>query len=135
MHGPFFSLSAVFRRNKKKKFLLLQHILDEFFLKMMQSVFQKDVKAQKAPEGKVTEVTENNEQVLRYCVGYIPLKLLRRYKKMKKTETSKVFIDTLDSWKASNDIQSDNFEDYTQQWLQKQERGGLFHINDMFLHF
>lgn len=97
---------------------------------MMQSVFEKDVKAQRAPEGKVTEVTENEEQALRYCAGYIPFKLLRRYKKMKKTETSNIFIETLDSWKARNDMQSDNLEYYTQQWLQKQERGGLFHIND-----
>lgn len=39
----------------------------------------------------VSELSENEEQALRYCVDYVPVKLQRRYHKMKSNETKSVF--------------------------------------------
>ncbi|XP_071476830.1 uncharacterized protein [Diadema antillarum] len=71
-------------------------------------------------------LTEHDENVLRYVAGYIPFALSKRY-----TKTNSKFYRTLQSWRGSDeDIVADTFLEYTCTWTNLVNRGGLFRVKD-----
>ena len=82
-------------------------------------------------------LSSDEENALRYASGYVPMKLLRKYQ-MRVTDIAKKFSACLsnmsipedDMWNTDHD-----YESYTQTWLRKVDRGGLFRINDSTYRF
>ena len=115
---------------------VLQHILD----KVLETIISERNAADLPHLQDIiqaTKLSEAEEQVLNYVSGYIPHALLRHYKNMKGNSTAKKYVDILLKW--STDGSYDNgyaFLQYTQEWINAQNRGGLFKPNaELFLFF
>ncbi|XP_071965518.1 uncharacterized protein [Antedon mediterranea] len=81
-------------------------------------------------------LTKDEEEILRYLAGYIPHALLKRYRKLPNNITASAFTTELLMWKEQKEIESTSFYAYTHAWISKQNRGGLFQVNDkVFLLF
>lgn len=121
-------------REKVEEIFLYQHVLEEVFGQLLHAMMNKDCPPQVAILPNTT-MDENEEQALRYCAGYVPLKLTKRYKRMQTNNTAVIFTKLLRSWANIPNEEDDNFIDFTSRWLQKQNRGGLFHINSNVYNF
>ncbi|XP_038065836.1 uncharacterized protein LOC119735944 [Patiria miniata] len=112
------------------------------FQYLLLSVFQRVIEARNkkdAPE--IHEpLTQNSldkeeEKVLRYVGGYIPFALLKKFRKQK-NQTAEVFCKFLASWEVAGSGYAKNFLEYTREWIDTQNRGGLFKISDnVYLYF
>ena len=104
--------------------LIQQHGNQKIFQSILLSIAEHDVDAHQSR--KVT-LTKDEENIIRYAAGYVPLALLR--KKQKGTsEKSSQFLDCLSG--MADDGKDASFETYTTDWITAIDRGGLFHIKD-----
>lgn len=73
------------------------------------------------------------ENAIRYASGYVPLRLLKKFRKQDSTKAAK-FVECLLHMAVEGDESS--YYKYTQEWIRSIDRGGLFHVNDAtFLFF
>ena len=77
-----------------------------------------------------TELSPDEETVLRHAVGYVPFKLLKRYEKQSSPRAIS-YAECL-SQMAVNGDESD-LVSYSREWTRLCNRGGLFEVNDMCL--
>lgn len=70
----------------------------------------------------------DQENVLRYAAGFVPYKLLRKYKQ-KDTEEAGAIVDCLVEMAVSGEDSS--FLEYTAEWTKAINRGGLFEVNNV----
>ena len=109
-----------------------------YLVKVMQSVNQhifdtllvEHFQAQERPSSSTevcTQLTAEEENILRYASGFIPFKLLNRYLKQS-TEKASQFVECLSNMAVGGNETS--FHHYTTEWIRKVNRGGLFYIND-----
>ena len=99
-----------------------QHIFDTLLVEHFQ--------AQERPSSSTevcTQLTAEEENILRYASGFIPFKLLNRYLKQS-TEKASQFVECLSNMAVGGN--ETNFHHYTTEWIRKVNRGGLFCIND-----
>lgn len=75
------------------------------------------------------EITEDEENILRYVCSYIAMKLKHKFLKIKSAQ----FVECLS--RMENDGPTTSFLDYTQEWVKKVNRGGLFVISDEAYRF
>ncbi|XP_033111493.1 uncharacterized protein LOC117112516 [Anneissia japonica] len=73
-------------------------------------------------------LTEEEIQIVRYVSGFIPFALVKHYRKHK-NGISKIYREILQSWKAVEG-EGDSFFEHSDKWVNMQDRGGLFHVND-----
>ena len=81
-------------------------------------------------------LTVEEENALRYAAGYVPHKLLKKYR-ANPSKTSDAFIFCLQSMELPDEVdqsvvdhQQYTFHDYTTAWIEKINRGGLYRISD-----
>ena len=79
-------------------------------------------------------LTLEEKQVLHYASGYIPRKLLRRYRRSPKNKTAQLFADVVRCWISAGNQSRKLTADVT-AWTQSCDRGGLYHISVEFFHF
>lgn len=78
-------------------------------------------------------LTTDEENVVRFTAGYVPMKLLRKYMKSS-SPTSACLVDCLAG--MSVDGPEESLLSYTTEWSNKIDRGGLFDVSDLsFLLF
>ncbi|XP_033104332.1 uncharacterized protein LOC117106889 [Anneissia japonica] len=83
----------------------------------------------------VNPLDKSTKEVIRYTAGYVPYALHKRYSKVK-GETAKVYCTLLSNWKVKGTDNYRTFLEYTNGWLRKQTRGGLFEVKDnVYLFF
>lgn len=113
--------------------MLLQHILKSMQRSSLKSLMDdmpvKDTEKNREP------LELHEEQALRYCSGYVPFKLIKRYGKLKQNKTAQKFMDVLNSWADLPDMEDSTFLEYTRQWINVQSRGGLFKVSDDVYRF
>ncbi|KAJ8018169.1 hypothetical protein HOLleu_43989 [Holothuria leucospilota] len=79
---------------------------------------------------------ESEEQALRYCSGYVLQKLMKKYKRMTSSKTAQQFCEVLTSWNVPVEDEGESVIEFTSLWLEMQNRGGLFHIdNNVYTFF
>lgn len=72
----------------------------------------------------------DEQNIVRYAAGYVPYKLLNKYKKSKSASDSvKSYTECL--MKMGVDGPEESFLAYTEEWINQIDRGGLFHISDL----
>lgn len=77
------------------------------------------------------EMSELEENIIRYASGYVPYSLIKQFKR-RKEEKFASFIDCLISMSVNcNEPIEESFYDYTKKWTTITNRGGLFEINDL----
>ena len=67
------------------------------------------------------------ENIVRYIAGYVPLKLLRKYEKQSSTKAS-MYVECLSNMKV--DGQEADFVTYAKKWTEEVNRGGLFEVSE-----
>ncbi|XP_070560457.1 uncharacterized protein [Ptychodera flava] len=81
---------------------------------------------------KGTHLTDEEKKALRYFAGYIPYKLKRR---LKKKTTDCDYISVLHDMQEEESCGSSEDMSKSKEWLNKQDRGGLFHVTDLAFTF
>ena len=105
--------------------LLLQHVLRLLLLTLLRERNAADQVEEVVPS---VNLTNQDQLVIRYASGYVPVNLIKRYNKQK-SETAQEYVHLLCSWKK-DEINSTSFLNYTNVWINIQDRGGLFHVSD-----
>ena len=81
-------------------------------------------------------LTVEEENALRYAAGYVPHKLLKKYR-ANPSKTADIFIFCFQSMEQPNEVnqfvmdhQQYTFHDYTTAWIEKINRGELYRVSD-----
>ncbi|KAJ8048451.1 hypothetical protein HOLleu_00776 [Holothuria leucospilota] len=123
------------KREVEEEVFLFQHLLEEVFKLLIKDVIEKDLPTEVNMESQ-PDMGESEEQALRYCAGYVPQKLTKRYAAIKNNSTAYAYVNILKSWTLVEEEDASSLLEYTTLWLQRQNRGGLFKINDeVFIFF
>ena len=81
-----------------------------------------------------TGLYADEENTMRYVSGFIPYKLLCKYKKENSSKAGE-FVECLTHMAVEGP--ESNFYDYTKMWIKLVDRGGLYHVSDncyLFFH-
>ncbi|XP_038057804.1 uncharacterized protein LOC119729269 [Patiria miniata] len=111
------------------------HLVCQFLLQAVLQAIIEDRNKQDKPidnqaETKSESLSPQEEQVLRYVSGYIPFSLFKNLNKQK-NDTAMTYCKFLKSWKVDcSDETARTFFQYTNDWIDKQNRGGLFRVSD-----
>ena len=89
--------------------------------------------ANQSPRGQ-EPLSKDELNALQYACGYIPHALLKRYEKHTGSKFDK-FIKCLGDMAVRSECNSENLLDYTKEWIDKVNRGGLFPLNDVTYRF
>ena len=83
------------------------------------------------------EFTKEEEKILRYVAGYIPLTLKEKYWTRKQTLLGKAVLDMVNSWTIKADENRDFkvLYKYTLSWTEKINQGRLMIVNENFFIF
>ena len=117
--------------------ILYQYILDKFLkyaLNYRNKQFEKD---EVMINYESTKLDESEEQTLRYVAGFVLYKLFGLVKHKEKPE-GKVMEQVLSVWGAKWKFPEHNpmsLFDYTNAWVEKVNRGGLYEVSDQFYLF
>ena len=78
------------------------------------------------------EMTVVGVNIIRYAAGFVPFSLKKQCAKRKtRTDDMKQKIKCLNALGVDDELeQSQTFLEYTKSWTEKQNRGGLFQLND-----
>ncbi|KAJ8027728.1 hypothetical protein HOLleu_29763 [Holothuria leucospilota] len=108
---------------------MLQHIIKEVFTSLLSTLMETDMPPYNLQQHAMS-LDNEEQQALRYCAGYVPFKLKKRYLKLKDNEVAKQYIGIIDSWVDDSPSAQDEPHDVTKAWIGMQNRGGLFQVND-----
>ena len=114
---------------------LFQFVMDKFLQQALSlrttTMFPEKEESDVEP---VLEMVE--EQTLRYVAGYIIFSLKKKMKNSHSTVGSTLFT-LLSCWgcKEDNEKRDCSLNDYTKDWIEKINRGGLLHVSDDFYNF
>ena len=115
------------------------HTTYQYVLLSMFQYLMEDRNNRDAPENDETptesSMDREEEKVLRYVSGYVPYAILKRLRKQT-NEMANVFCKFLDTWEVKGSGYSKTFLEYTREWIDSQNRGGLFKVSDnVYLFF
>lgn len=71
------------------------------------------------------------ENAIRYAGGYIIRKVLTNYRRNKRCGECITTLLQLVLDDADYEVEKESYLEYTKTWLEKTDRGGLFHISDL----
>jgi coiled-coil and C2 domain-containing protein 1 len=74
-------------------------------------------------------LSKEEEQVLRYVAGYVPFALCQKFSKQL-NDTAAIFCKILATWRSCTTNSEKTFLESSNEWVQLQNRGGLFIVND-----
>ena len=103
--------------------LVCQTVNQKLFEEIIKGRF--DVQPRKSSQA---SLTHDEECVVRYASGYIPFVLMKKHEK-NTSEASVAIIECLGSMAVNGD--DSDFLQYTKNWLEKVNKGGLFEVNDL----
>lgn len=111
--------------------LLQQSVNQKLFEKVLPEHFPSA--ADRSP-GDEEPLGKDELNALQYACGYIPHALLKRYEKSTGSKFDK-FIECLGDMAVRSECNSENLLDYTKEWIDRVNRGGLFPLNDATYRF
>ncbi|CAB3994727.1 Hypothetical predicted protein [Paramuricea clavata] len=117
--------------------LLQQPCCTLFIQTLLRKLFERIIhrKSSISPNSATEDISEETnieENILRYAAGFVPFSLKRQcVKRQPKDVTWAEKIKCLSAIGVSNDVgSSPSFLEYTKCWVEKQNRGGLFLLNN-----
>ena len=116
----------------------LQLVVDRLLKKLIS--MRNDDQSQRAGKANLSTLTLREQNVVYYMSGYIPVKLIKRFKKRSTNklvqQKQQVFLRVLRRMKADNQPGNiDTPDDYTRVWADQIDRGGLYQIKpEVLLH-
>lgn len=114
--------------------LVEQQVNQKIFEGILRAHFEvpSQVAAAISTSNQLEELSEEEEQIVRYAAGYVPMTLLKKHEKGS-SEKSVEFVECLSKMAVNGDESS--FLSYTLEWSRTINRGGLFEINDEAYRF
>jgi len=114
--------------------LVMQLTNQQVFEEMLTSMFKTHIVKEQPADNTPTELTVDEDNVLRYACGYVARKLHQKYLKQH-GEKYAMFVECLTRMRAnfiedSVPHQVTSFMEYTSQWVKIINRGGLYEVND-----
>ena len=114
--------------------LVMQLTNQQVFEEMLTSMFKTHIVKEQPADNTPTELTVDEDNVLRYACGYEARKLHQNYLKQHGEEYV-MFVECLTRMRAnyiedSVPHQVTSFMEYTSQWVKIINRGGLYEVND-----
>ena len=113
----------------KKNIILWHLIVDKIMETVLQQELSKHDESHSRPTRKSLSVIEEN--ALCYAAGYIMRKVLTKYRKR---SIHSDCIDGLTSLlldEIGDNVEKESYLDYTRIWLEKTNRGGLYHVSSL----
>ena len=112
--------------------LFIQSFARKFFEKIVLAIKKSCVKSKgSGSDCKEPEMTNVEENILRYAAGYVPFALRRQCLKQEHNSEMKQKAECLSALEAENaDEECHSFLKYSKCWIEKENRGGLFTLND-----
>ena len=115
---------------------ILHHFV---ILDMLQQILQFRNNTIEEPIDKLSDtdlkLDVNEENTLRYVAGYIPYSLLKMLAERPDSPGKIALVTILHTWNKDEGGKTMSFLDYTRDWVEKVNRGGLFLVNDEFYIF
>lgn len=88
-------------------------------------------KSDSGSDCKEPQMTNVEENILRYAAGYVPFALKRQCLKQEHNSDMKQKAECLNALEVENeDEECQSFHKYTKYWIEKENRGGLFTLNN-----
>ena len=78
------------------------------------------------PSVTIKSLTKDEANIVRYMSGFVPYKLLNKYKKMNNAKAAQ-YVECLSSMAVRG---PDDFATYAMEWMEEVNRGGLFQVSD-----
>ena len=121
----------------KEPHLALQLLMDRILKKLIQNKAEATKHSCEAVA--VRPLTSMESNAVRYMAGYVAVSLLKKYKKPAKNPQlkmkRKLFVKVLTRMKAVDQLgEPESVLDYTKQWSELIDRGGLYNIDDKVNH-
>ena len=116
--------------NDRHSNMLWQYIIDRYLLylvKERKTIQCLPVNGISSEDLQLTAVEENT---LRYVSGYIPYSLRQKYLKLKDRVTSRAILSVIKFWCVDPASSSKTFLQYTKEWTNNINRGGLINVTD-----
>ena len=107
--------------------MLEQYTNHQLFESLMVTYFEKSNPSHKTRSQELPPLTKEEEDILRYACGYVPYKLLQRFRKQK-TEKAAEYAECVVSMAFRGE--GEDLPTYAIKWIEQVNRGGLFQVND-----
>ena len=125
--GKFFEMIGKDRLDP----LVVQHVNQSLFEDMLKTYIQPSKQTVTCPEHHLPTLSSDEENIIRYAAGYVPMKLMK-YEKQS-LDVAVEYVECLNSMAVNGDESS--LQAYTLEWSRKVNRGGLFEVNDETFRF
>ena len=115
--------------------MLYSFIIKKAFLKCL--YWKRETKQVGLEEDDINlNLSPHEAKVLRYVAGFLPFSIKSLYE-TRNDATSKVIVSILNSWRLSNDAdkREQTYLEFSNAWVDRIDRGGLFLVNDDFYVF
>ena len=114
--------------------LLIQTVVQELFKSKLKEYFpSSDSSTQRwLSQQPLPDISDDEKNTLMYACGYVPLVLIRRYKKRKEHKYES-YVECLLNMAVG--AFEDSFYDYCRKWFEEINRGGAFEVNDCAFNF
>ena len=111
-------------------YLVCQFLLQRVLQSILEDRNRRDKPVEEPIQAQSESLSPQEEQVLRYVSGYITFSLYKCLNKQK-NDSAVTHCQFLKSWKVDcGDETARTFLQYTNDWIDKQNRGGLFRVKD-----
>ena len=107
--------------------LLPQSVNEELFKMLLSEQFSPQQSSETAAEIGELSMSKDELNALRYAGGYVPHVLLKRFEKRVGQKYDQ-FVECLGELAVSSG--QEDFLEYTREWMEKVNRGGLFPLNN-----
>ena len=111
---------------------MLKTYIQSLFEDMLKTYIQPSKQTVTCPEHHLPTLSSDEENIIRYAAGYVPMKLMKKYEKQS-LDVAVEYVECLNSMAVNGDESS--LQAYTLEWSRKVNRGGLFEVNDETFRF
>lgn len=123
------------QENESKDMRVLFHFILSKFQKKLWSFRNDFINKDADLEVPDLKLTAPEENTLRYVAGYIPHSIFKKLENQTESDSKSALVSVLHSWNKEQGGNHMNFLNYTREWTEKINRGGLFLVNDDFYIF
>ena len=115
--------------------ILLQYVADRYMIKLVNERKKIVCPKEKQIASRDLQLTISEENTLRYVSGYIPYSLRNKYKKLQPSNAKAALLEAINYWCIDEASDERSFLQYTEDWTDKINRGGLIKVTDEFYVF
>ena len=135
--SEFLSTIDVHSKYEQAVTLLLQFLLNKCLFEILKMHNKlAELGTGDSLTAKELKITQVEEKIIRYVAGYIPYSISKKLSSMKETPQRKIMLDIMKTWNKADLPKDDlNILQYTNEWVDKVNRGGLFLVTDNVYRF